>query len=525
MPAALAPGLLLAGRYEIVSALGGTEFGAVYSVTDRVSGRECALKLLHPALRQASAAFAAFQELERTVAALATDAIARTSDFGLDAQLGQHFVVGELIGFSSIAELVRKHGRVHFPVFAEAFGVLASSLDAAFDKGIVHGDLKPQNLFFALERPGWARISDFGMAALRAACRPEANPAPLGWASPERLRGAPASRPDDIYALGLVAFFALTGRHYCRAMWEQSPDAAIVLRELDSANSSAVLHARSLGAELPDFVDSWFARTFARDKEQRFGSAHEAARALAELTHKDTALTPGIAAAVAAPLLFQSLPAREPIEKPALSPAFVPAEPRESSELPRSSRPPTVTAPRPKAREHVDGLPNAPPIALIAGAAVLVLTLAVLGVYAAYRLFTRSPNPTAAASAEPNAEAAPRASQPTPPSASAVATRSDGTAHFSCTPESCEWIVCDGEKLKTGVTELALPPGRHSCSASRYGFRTAVVEFTLEANKTTNVVFELLATKAHAAPRTAPKARPTKTKTQVKPAASSKTRR
>jgi serine/threonine-protein kinase len=525
MPTALAPGVLLAGRYQLVAALGGTEFGAVYNALDRVMGRECALKLLHPALRHATAAFSAFQEIERTVAALPADAIARASDFGLDSALGQHFVAGELIGFPSIDELVRSHGRIHLPVFAEAFEVLTTALDAAFAKGIVHGDLKPQNLFFALEHPSWARISDFGMAAVRAACRPDQSAAPLGWATPARLQGAAASREDDIFALGLISFYALTGRHYCRSMWEQVPDPALVARELDAANPSAASHARSLGAELPDFMDSWFARILARDPARRFTSGREASEALSELTQRDgAALAPGIAAAVAAPLLFQSLPPRDVVEKPSLSPMFAPSEPRESAELPRSSRPPTVAAPRPAAREHVDGVPNAPPIAMLAAAAAIVLVLAALGVFAAYRLFMRSssatPAPSAAASTA-SSITAPEA----PPSPSAEAASTDASAHFGCTPEACEWIVCDGEKLKTGVTLLKLPPGRHSCSASRYGFRTAVVEFTLEAGKTTNVVFELLPSKPKTAPRSAPKPKQTKSGTKAKPASSAKAHR
>ncbi|HET9933620.1 MAG TPA: serine/threonine-protein kinase [Polyangiaceae bacterium] len=520
MRAALASGLILAGRYQIVSALGGTEFGAVYTVSDRVSGRECALKLFHPDLRQTPSAFAAYQEVERTVAALPVDAIARASDFGTDGALGQYFVVSELVGFASIAKLVQQHGRLNLAVYCEALGVLATSLDAAAVKGIVHGDLKPENLFFALEHPGWARISDFGTAALRAALSPRASAAPLGWVSPERMQGSPPSRADDVFALGLVSFYALTGRHYCRSMAEPTVDPALVLRELASERPSAAAHARSLGVELSDALDPWFARALAHDPSARFASASDAAKALSELQRRDgSGLTPGIAAAVAAPLLFQELPQRLTPEKPTTSRAFVPSEPRESGELPRSSRPPGVAAPRPKPREHVDGLPNAPPVALIAGAASLVLVLAAFGLYGTWRLFARTkPAPAALAAASASAAQVVSAPPPAPaPSAEAVIARP--AAHFACTPDECEWIVCDGENVKKGVTTLELPVGKHRCSASRYGFRAAVVEFTLEEGKTTNVVFELLPTKAkHARPKPkAPKGAAAKSAVPGKP--------
>lgn len=515
MPAALAPESLIAGRYVLVATLGGTEFGTVYAVTDRVTGRECALKLLDPELRQASA-FAAFREAERTVAALPVDAIARASDFGRDDALGQYFVVSELIGFPSIAKHVEQHGRVRVAVFCEALAVFATSLDAAADKGVVHGDLKPENLFFALEHPGWARISDFGTAGLRAALRPHENGAPLGWSSPERMRAGAASRADDIFALGLVTFFALTGRHYCRSLSAAPSDRAVVLRELASENPSTAAHAKSLGLELSEVLDPWFARALAQDPGARFATAEQAATALTELYQRDVSgLTPGIAAAVAAPLLFQELPSRpvaavdEPLtaaNKPAASRAFVPSEPRASNELPRSSRPPSVAPPRHSAREHVDGLPNAPPVRLLAAAAMLVLIFAGVGVYATWRLFARpAPSPVASAAA-PSAIAVSRAAL-APSAAPPSPAPTPAAAHFSCTPEPCEWIVCDGENVKKGVTTLELPAGRHRCSAARYGFRTAVVEFALQDGKTTNVVFELSRAKAKPA---RPKKKPAK---------------
>lgn len=518
MPETLAPGSLLAGRYSVVAALGGTDFGAVYAVTDRVTGRECALKLLHPELRQASSAFAAFREAERTVAALPVDAIARASDFGTDDGLGQYFVVSELVGFPSLAKHVEQRGRLSIAVFCPALAVLATSLDAAANKGIFHGDLKPENLFFALEHPSWARISDFGTAALRAAVLSRQNGAPLGWSSPERMQGSAASRADDIFALGLITFFALTGRHYCRSMQRTPTDAALILRELSSDNPSASAHAQGLGLELSAALDPWFSRALAHDPAARFRSAEEAASTLLELNERDASrLTPGIAAAVAAPLLFQELPPRAaaPADKAVASRAFVPSEPRESSEMPRSSRPPSVAPPRPTAREHVDGLPNAPPVALLAGAAMLVLIFAGVGVYATFRLFSSSPT-APVASAAPSAVSVPSAaSVAAVPSTSPAPT--PAAAHFSCTPEPCEWIVCDGENVKKGVTTLELPAGRHRCSAARYGFRTAVVEFALEDGKTTNVVFELSRTVAKPArPRAKPAKGAGKTTTSTK---------
>ncbi|MGC4089806.1 MAG: LysM peptidoglycan-binding domain-containing protein [Polyangiaceae bacterium] len=510
----LASGFLLAGRYRIDSAIGGTEFGAVYAATDETSGRQHAVKVFHPALRGLPSAWSAFQDLERSVATLDARAISRASDFGLDASLGVLFGVSEQIGFPSLGALVATRGALPAAALASAFEVFAESLDAAASKGIAHGDLKPQNLFFSVENPSWARISDFGMAALRGALNAAAGPA-LGWTSPERLRDGAASPQDDLFALGLLAFYGLTGRHFSRAMWEPAPDPTRVTSELASALTSARAHALSLGASLPATLDAWFSRALSPNPTTRFENAGVATRAFTQALQSEPALPVGVAATVAAPLLFQELPSAESSLRPpppepkamaASASAFTPAEPRISGDLPRSSRPPSVPASRPRPREHVDGMPNAPPIALFAVACGAVLLVAVVGAFAAWRVLTR-PSAVAAASASaaapavamlPSAAATPSASEPSRAS----------SAHFSCTPETCEWIVCDGENVKKGVMTLELSPGRHSCSASRYGFRTAVVEFTLETGKTTNVVFELLTSKAKSAPRAAPKAKP-----------------
>ena len=256
MEALLSPGLLLGGRYRIESFIGVSELGEVYAALDLQIGRECAVKLLPAALKHAPNAWNAFQEQSRGVAALSTDTIARAADFGSDAAIGRPFVVSERIGFPSLAMLVAAHGRVEPTLWAQALLAFARALDAASAASIVHGDIKPNNLFFSAEHAGWARITDFGMALLRVACPPSSGVAPLGWAALEQTRGEPASRAGDLFSLGLVTFYALTGRHFLSAMWQASPDPGQVLAELSAPPPAARAHARAQGSDLPAALGS-----------------------------------------------------------------------------------------------------------------------------------------------------------------------------------------------------------------------------------------------------------------------------
>jgi serine/threonine-protein kinase len=495
----LAPGSLLVGRYRIQSFIGASELGEVYAALDLQGGRECAVKVLASVLRQAPHAWNAFQDLSRSVAALDADAIARAADFGLDTTVGRPFVVSERVGFPSVATLVTTVGAQPLASWARALSAFSHSFDAAARAGVAHGDIKPNNLFFSPEHPSWARISDFGMGALRAACLSSSSAAPLGWAAIEQSRGAPPSPAGDVFALGLVTYYVLTARHYLNSMWHAAPAPEQVLAELAAEHPAASSRARAQGGELPPALDAWFARALNPDPSARFASAGEAAQALLEQSARTEPLLStepartGVAAAVAEPLIFQDLPRANS------SPA--------RNEAPLSSRPPGFAAPRAATTEYVAGLPTRAPVALLAAVGVgLVATLAIAG-FAIVRLLSNAgAGPVASSSAALPATAvpAPAPAEPAtaaPPSALPSANaKGKGRARFACVPQACEWIVCDGENVKKGQLELELEPGKHSCSASRYGFRTAVSEFQVEAGMTAQVTFELLPAKASSAP-------------------------
>lgn len=337
--AQLSAGAVLAGRWRIQDFIGSGDTGEVYGVGDLHSAGTFALKLFWPSALSHAELWSALQQTARTASGLGVEGIARAHDFGIDANCARPFLVAERVSWASLADRVRVSGPLTPAEMATAFAVLARALDAAHAIGLVHRDLKPENVFVAPENSNWVRLSDFGVALLRSSSPPPPGwGGSVGWVGPDgadpHARATPAM---DVFALGLVTFFALTGGAIHRAARTRPIDPATLWQELALPPDSASVRARELGAALDPTFDAWFERALAPDPQLRFGSVGEMAGAfqaiarnlLAPQSQHAVALH-GVAAAIAQPLIFQpeSLPSPavpiQPESKTAVSAAYEP---------------------------------------------------------------------------------------------------------------------------------------------------------------------------------------------------------
>ena len=313
------PGAILAGRWQIQDYIGSGETGEVYGVRDMHSTGAFALKLFWPnALGQAEI-WSALQQTARTASGLGVDGVARAYDFGIDANSARPFVVAERVSWSSLADRVRLRGPLTPADVAASLSVLARALDAAHAVGLVHRDLKPENVFVSPENANWVRVSDFGVALLRSA-----SPPPPGWGGTVGWVGPDAADPNarstpamDVFALGLVTFFALSGGALHRAARANPIDPGALWQELNTPIDSASARARELGASLDPVFDAWFQRALALSPQARFGTVGEMASAFEAIARtlfapqsQNAVALQGVAAAIAQPLIFQpeSLP-------------------------------------------------------------------------------------------------------------------------------------------------------------------------------------------------------------------------
>jgi HAMP domain-containing protein/predicted Ser/Thr protein kinase len=206
----LAPGALFAGRYEILSALGEGGMGTVFRARDRELDDEVALKVLKPAPEGASPTEILRQEIK--LARMITHVnVVRVHDFGeSDSQL---FLTMEYVPGTTLRELLDGRRGMELTPALQIAKQICRGLTAVHKAGIVHGDLKPQNVMVMSN--GVVKLMDFGVARAGAAGG-ISSAAPIAgtpiYMSPEQARGAELDERSDLYSSGVVLFELFTGR-------------------------------------------------------------------------------------------------------------------------------------------------------------------------------------------------------------------------------------------------------------------------------------------------------------------------
>ena len=201
------PHSIFANRYEILRQLGEGPTTTVYLAHDRKQDRQVALKLLHPELAADRALAERWLAAARLALAVRHPNVVAVYEVGEEA--GSVFAVLEYAPGASLRELL-DYQRALPPAQALAIARQAlAGLVHARESGLVHGDLKPQNVLFAAD--GTAKVADFGLAA--AALAPGNLPlTTMLYASPELADGAPPSQAGDVYSCGALLYEMLLAR-------------------------------------------------------------------------------------------------------------------------------------------------------------------------------------------------------------------------------------------------------------------------------------------------------------------------
>jgi serine/threonine-protein kinase len=538
-PRLLAPGTVLSGRYQLAEVIGQSDLSSVYAAQDVRGPAQIAVKVFDQTVMSRVAALSEYQAQARLVSGLGVEGIARAYDFGIDANTGAPFSTAERISWVSLDRRVLSHGPLGALDLSRALSVMARALDAAHAAGVVHRDLKPQNVFISPENPEWVRITDFGVSAVRRGA-PEALGwgGPPGYTPPDAVDAAAPSTPGvDLFALGVLAFFALTRATPFRSLRSPTFDANAHWAELNQPLNPMSERGKEIGVALEPAFDPWFARALAIAPHERFRSAGELARELSAVAELVAARggggprsMPGIAAAIAQPLVFQPEPSPASLGLPYAPTA--PITPPQATPPAGAAAPPSPTLLSADAEEPAAGLPKkSGSLPLFIGLGVLLLSgLA----FAGYQVLGSKASDETKARAEPSAAGSAPAPPPSIVPVAPVAAAADAgsaRARFSCQPEACEWIVCDGKNLTGFSEELEVTPGTHECSASKFGFGSKSLTFTATPGQVSTVVFDLpplpqktgAAATATAAPTTAaPVAKPAPA-TAAKPVAAKPT--
>ena len=213
--------LVLGGRYRLIEARGGGGMARVYRAIDMTLEREVAVKLINPDLRQDPEFDTRFQREARIASQLADPHIVVVHDFGLDAAQGPYLVMEYLQG-QSLREHLQSKGPLPLRAVMQMSAQLLLALIHAHDKGIVHRDIKPDNIFL-LNQSGvrlHVRVLDFGIARIfrrdepansETLTRPGAVLGTPRYMSPEQLAGQQVDARSDLFSAALVIYEAMTG--------------------------------------------------------------------------------------------------------------------------------------------------------------------------------------------------------------------------------------------------------------------------------------------------------------------------
>lgn len=266
----------LVGRYELRAVLGRGGVAVVHDGWDTRLDRPVAIKLLHPAYLDDAVTRRRFTDEARAAAGLNHPNIVAVYDFGDHG--GVPFLVMERLDGRTLADDIAAGPMPPARVRAVLDDVLGA-LAAAHAAGVVHRDVKPSNVLVAPHGDREVmKVADFGIAKTGGAAVTFAHTltgqivGTLAYMSPERVAGAPASTADDLYAVGVLGYEALTGR---RSFPQENPAALL----------HAILHAPPppLAALRPDddpVLTAVIDRATAREPGRRFGTAHAMRAAL-----------------------------------------------------------------------------------------------------------------------------------------------------------------------------------------------------------------------------------------------------
>lgn len=302
MSLAFRPGDVLANDFVIEQLLSEGGMGRVFIARQHSTGKRRALKVMLPELVQDARLRERFAREAQVGARIESDHIVEVIGAGVDAATGVPWLAMELLDGKSLAQLCAEatfaqglHERPDLmrSMAGELLRQLCHGLAAAHRAGVVHRDLKPDNVFLARPRrvgvSYTVKILDFGISMITAEARTKAT-ATIGtpfWMAPEQTQhGAAVTSATDVWALGLIAFQLMTAKQYWLSAHSQHPTPFQVLRELAlDPLEPASERARRVGykASLPFGFDAWFARCVNREVGLRFSDAHQAYAALAPI--------------------------------------------------------------------------------------------------------------------------------------------------------------------------------------------------------------------------------------------------
>jgi eukaryotic-like serine/threonine-protein kinase len=275
----LPEGLEIGRRYRVKRLLGIGGMGAVYQVHDQELDRDVALKLIRSDIAENASTLERFRREIQLSSRVTHKNVLRVYDLGESD--GIKFLTMQFVEGEDLAAIIKREGKLPLARLIPIFRQILEGLRAAHEQGVIHRDLKPQNIM--IDAAGRVYVTDFGLAKSLEQSGMTQTGAVMGspyYMSPEQVKGAPIDHRSDIYSLGVILYELSTGL----LPFTGSTPYEVMAQRLQRAPRPA----RELNPELPGYLRKILERCMAIDPAVRYPSVDDVLADLQNATFRTT---------------------------------------------------------------------------------------------------------------------------------------------------------------------------------------------------------------------------------------------
>jgi len=262
---------ILAGRYVLVEQIGIGGMAIVYRAIDRNTGHSVAVKVLKPEFNRDAEFVSRFQREAEAASKMTHHNIVNLLDVGMDGE--NRYLIMEYVKGKTLKEVIQEKGRLSAPVAVQITIRILSALQHAHQNGIIHRDIKPQNIL--VHADGHIKVADFGIARMANSSTLTKGDSVMGsvhYFSPEQAQGKGTDVTSDLYSVGVTLYEMLTGR----VPFDGDSPVAIAMQHLHAAPEPI----RRYAPEVSEAICHVCMKAMEKDPQYRYRSAREMASEL-----------------------------------------------------------------------------------------------------------------------------------------------------------------------------------------------------------------------------------------------------